>query len=207
MSALPAPGLPDPERAARYSFEPKMDGFRCLAFRTRGDKALLQSRQERSLSSFFPEIVAGLVEQLPIGTVVDGGLVICRDGRLDFTALQRRFHPSSVHAARRGVLAPASFVVFDLLALDGQDLRGMPYRTRRKRLRRLLEGARAPMALMPMTRDLVGAKAWMSQHTAAGIEGVVVKDRGHGYRPGRRSWMKVRTRTTAEAIVGAFSAR
>jgi ATP-dependent DNA ligase len=77
----------------------------------------------------------------------------------------------------------------------------MPYRKRRKRLRRLLADARPPLMLMPATRELVAAQAWIHDHTAAGVEGVVVKHREHGYRPRQRSW-KVRTRVTADAVVG-----
>jgi ATP-dependent DNA ligase len=96
----------------------------------------------------------------------------------------------------------ASLVVFDVLTLAGRDLRGLPYRKRRKRLRRLLAAAEPPLALMPATRELVGAQAWMREHAAAGVEGVVVKHREHGYRPRRRSWWKVRTHMTADAVVG-----
>jgi ATP-dependent DNA ligase len=84
--------------------------------------------------------------------------------------------------------AAASFVVFDVLAVDGRDLRGMPYRKRRKRLRRLLADARPPLMLMPATRELVAAHTWIQDHTAAGVEGVMIKHREHGYRPRQRSW-------------------
>lgn len=132
---------------------------------------------------------------------INGELVIYRDGRLDFGALQRRIHPSSTHAGRRGVRL-ATLVVFDVLAVAGQDLRGRPYWARREHLEHLLRAAVAPLAMMPATRDLAGAHAWMSEHVAAGIEGVVVKDVRRGYRPGRTVWEKVRTHTTAEAVVG-----
>ena len=87
----------------------------------------------------------------------------------------------------------ASFVVFDALTVAGQDLRGLPYRKRRKQLRRLLADAAPPLALMPATRELVGAQAWMHNHIEAGVEGVIVKHREHGYRPQRRCWWKVRS--------------
>ncbi len=139
---------------------------------------------------------------MPGGIVLDGELVVWRDGRLDFAALQRRIHPAASHAARRGQLPAATFVVFDVLAVEGVDLRGEPYRKRRKLLRQLLEDAAAPLALMPATRELAGTEAWMREHADAGIEGVVIKDRNRAYRPGRSHWAKVRTRTTAEAVVG-----
>lgn len=198
MMAKPAACLPDGER---YSYEPKLDGFRCLAFRGR-ERVVLQSRQQRWLTQYFPEVAAAVLEQLPMGTVVDGELVIYADGRCDFTALQRRIHPSAVHAARRSAVAPATLVLFDVLAVAGVDVRGEPLRRRRKQLRRLLAGARLPLALMPATRDVTAARTWMTDHMEAGVEGLVVKDRGHGYRPNRRTWAKVRTRATAEAVVG-----
>jgi ATP-dependent DNA ligase len=105
-------------------------------------------------------------------------------------------------SGRPSLALTASFVAFDILTLAGRDLRGLPYRKRRNRLRRLLADAAPPLALMPATRELGGAQAWMHNHTEAGVEGVVVKHRDHGYRPRRRCWWKVRTRTTADAVVG-----
>jgi ATP-dependent DNA ligase len=201
MTAKPTRALPAPEQAARFAFEPKFDGWRCLAFRT-PEGVLLQSRQQRPLTRYFPEVVAGIVDQLPWGTVLDGELVVYRDGRLDFAALQRRIHPSAMHAARRGAVLAATLVVFDVLAVAGQDLRARPYWARREHLEHLLRRAAAPLVLMPTTRDLAGARAWMTGHTAAGIEGVVVKDVRRGYRPDRTAWEKVRTYTTADAVVG-----
>ena len=177
-------------------FEPKLDGWRCLAFHQANGRAVLQSRQCRSLTRYFPEIVVAILEQVPAATVLDGELVVYRGGRCDFAALQRRV------CGRPGVAAAASFVAFDVLTVAGRDLRGLPYRKRRKRLRKLLADVGPPLALMPATRELAGARAWMRDHIEAGVEGVVVKHREHGYHPRRRSWFKVRTRTTADAVVG-----
>jgi ATP-dependent DNA ligase len=148
------------------------------------------------LTAYFPDIVAAVVEQVPAGTVLDGELVVYRGGRCDFAALQRRV------SSRPSLAVGASFVAFDVLAVAGRDLRSLPYRKRRKRLRRLLNDAAPPLALMPATGELGGAQAWMSDHIDAGVEGVVIKHGDHGYRPRRRCWWKVRTRTTADAIVG-----
>jgi ATP-dependent DNA ligase len=200
MTARPAPALPPPDRAELFSFEPKFDGFRCLAFRT-AEGVLLQSRQLRPLTRYFPEVAAALADQLAPGTVLDGELVVYQEGRLDVSALQRRIHPSAMHAARRGSLPPATLVVFDLLAA-GADLRARPYWARREHLEQLLRDARPPLVLTPATRDLAAAHAWLTQHAAAGIEGVVVKDVRRGYRPARTRWEKVRSRATADAIVG-----
>ncbi|GJF02056.1 ATP-dependent DNA ligase [Pseudonocardia sp. D17] len=200
MAARPAEQLPDAERAERFSFEAKLDGFRCIAFIHDGH-AVLQSRQQRSLTRYFPEITAALVDQLPDGTVLDGELVIRSGGRLDFGALQRRIHPSAMHAARRSAVTPATFVVFDVLVREHTDMRPEQYRRRRKQLRRLLDETRPPIALMPATRDLAGARAWMAEH-GGGIEGVVVKDRRRAYRPDRHAWEKIRIRSAVDAIVG-----
>jgi ATP-dependent DNA ligase len=196
MIARAAVELPDEQHSARLMFEPKLDGWRCLAFHQANGRAVLQSRQHKALTRYFPEIVVAIVEQVPAATVLDGELVVYRGGRCDFGALQRRV------GGRPGVAAAASFVAFDVLAVAGRDLRSAPYRKRRKRLRKLLADAKPPLALMPATRELTGARAWMRDHIEAGVEGVVIKHREHGYQPRRRSWFKVRTRTTADAVVG-----
>jgi hypothetical protein len=89
MTARPVAGLPEEERAGGFAFEPKFDGWRCIGFRST-DGVFLQSRQQRPLGRYFPEIAAGLAAQVPPGTVLDGELVVYRGGRLDFAALQRR---------------------------------------------------------------------------------------------------------------------
>jgi ATP-dependent DNA ligase len=127
---------------------------------------------------------------------INGELVVCRAGRLDFTALQGRL-ASPLAAA----VAPASFLAFDVLEAGGTDLRGYPYRVRRVVLEQLLGGAGPPLALVPMTTDATAARAWLTRHLDAGIEGVVAKRLDQPYRL-RSSWRKVRGRTSAEAIVG-----
>lgn len=196
MTARPAPQLPTEQHGSGYAFEPKLDGWRCLAFHRIGGGVTLQSRHQNALTAYFPEVAASIIEQVPAGTVLDGELVVYRGGRCDFAALQRRV------AGRLDLAAATSFVVFDLVTQEGRDLRGLPYRKRRKRLRRLLAAAAPPLLLMPATGELAGAQAWMGDHIDAGVEGVVVKHREHGYRPRRRCWWKVRTRATADAVVG-----
>jgi ATP-dependent DNA ligase len=196
MLARTATRLPDRQHSGGYMFEPKLDGWRCLAFHQSGGHVALQSRQHKPLTAYFPEITTAVQAQVPAGTVLDGELVVYRGGRCDFAALQARV------TGRADPTCAASYVVFDVLAVDGRDLRGLPYRQRRKQLRRLLTPAGPPLLLMPATRELVGAHAWLHEHAAAGVEGVVVKHREHGYRPRRRSWWKVRTHITADAVVG-----
>ena len=137
MVAVRADALPG-DRPGGWAFEPKFDGFRCVAFRT-VDAVVLQSRQQRPLGGYFPEILTALSE-LPVGVVLDGELVICRDGRLDFAALQQRIHPSASRARDLSVAWPATYVVFDLLARRGKDLRSRPYTTRRAELEKLAHG-------------------------------------------------------------------
>jgi ATP dependent DNA ligase-like protein len=197
MTARPVPALPDERQGSSYNFEPKFDGWRCLACHRANGRVALQSRHQKSLTTYFPEIATAVAAQVPAASVLDGELVVYHDGRCDFAALQRRI------TGRRSLASPVTFVAFDLLALAGRDLRGLPYRRRRKRLRRLLDGATPPLALTPATRERVAAQAWLRDYAAVGIEGVVIKHRQHGYRPGRRSsWWKVRSRTTADAVVG-----
>jgi len=143
----------------RWAFEPKWDGFRCIAFRG-PERAVLQSRQQRPLPRYFPEI-AGAVSELDREVVVDGELVVWHEGRLDFAALQQRIHPADARARQLSIVRPASYIVFDLLARDGVDLRPLPYRKRRKKLEKLLSH-RLPhgLVLMPMSTDRAVAQAW-----------------------------------------------
>jgi len=175
----------------RWSYEAKFDGYRCIALRH--NRVQLQSRQFRPLSDAFPDVTEA-VSVLPAGTVVDGELVVMVDGRADFAALQRR-------ATTRRVEALAMLAVFDLLAHRGVDLRPLPYRERRVRLEQILGGQHAGLCLVPITRVRLAASAWMG-HGDRGVEGVVAKRRDQGYLPGRNSWLKVRAKSTSEAVVG-----
>jgi ATP-dependent DNA ligase len=169
-----------------------------LAFRLPGT-ARLQSRHQRSLTSCFPEVCAAVVEQLPSGTVVDGELTVVDQGRFDFPALLRRL--SSSRSSGKG--PPASYVVFDVLAIGGEDVRHHPYLERRMWLLDLLAGASPPLATIPMTTDATAARVWLSDHLTAGVEGVVAKRLDHAYLPHLRSWKKVRARSAVDAVVVA----
>lgn len=191
MVARAASAIPDD---GRHALEPKFDGARCIAFHT-GARVRLQSRQQRALRA-FPDVAAAVAAQVPAGTVLDGELLVLTGARGDFAALQRRL--ASGHANE-----PAWLVAFDLLADRGQDVRGLPYTERRRRLERLLTSARDGLTLAPMTVHVEGARTWLSEQTAGrGIEGVVAKRLDHGYRPGLRSWVKVKTRMSVEGVVG-----
>src|SRR3954451_19627719 len=135
---------------AGWIFEPKWDGFRALVFRD-GDEILLQSRDEKSLNRYFPELCEVLRARLPERCVLDGEIVVARGDCLDFEALQLRIHPA---ASRVNLLAkeiPASIVFFDLLAEGDRDLRGAPFRERRAELEARLSGAPPPVHVTPAT--------------------------------------------------------
>ena len=123
-----------------WQFEPKWDGFRTLVFRD-GDEVLLQSRDERPMNRYFPELVAPLARALPERCVVDGEIVIVGDGGLDFEALLLRIHPAASRVKLLSETSPASFVAWDLLALGDEDLREAPLAVRRERLEQALARA------------------------------------------------------------------
>lgn len=194
MIASPAGELPG-GLDGRWAYEPKLDGFRAVAFRDGRGGVRLQSRQQRDLTRYFPDVVEGLADQLDGDVVLDGEIVVARQGRCDFAALQRRLSSGAAGGPA------ACLVAFDILAVDGCDLRVVPYRERRERLVELLVAARPPLALTPMTLNRAAAGAWLAP--AAGVEGIVAKRTDHAYRPARRtSWRKIRIRATEEAIVG-----
>src|ERR1700677_4602026 len=116
-----------------WIFEPKWDGFRALIFRD-GDEILIQSRDEKSLNRYFPEVIEPLRTQLPARCALDGEIVIASHGALDFEALQMRIHPAASRVKLLSQETPASIVFFDLLCLDDRDLRHEPFQNRRPAL-------------------------------------------------------------------------
>src|SRR5438445_2981608 len=119
-------------------YEPKWDGFRCIVFRD-GDDVELGSRNERPLTRYFPDIVEAVKKALPERCVVDGEIVISREGRLDFEALQLRLHPAESRVRKLAAEMPAEFVAFDLLSLDDDDLTSTPFGERRALLEQRLQ--------------------------------------------------------------------
>ncbi|MER6900869.1 ATP-dependent DNA ligase, partial [Amycolatopsis sp. NPDC000740] len=133
MLAKPAKAIPD---SGGLLFEPKWDGFRCLVFRD-GDEITLQSRAEKPLNRYFPEVLAALRESLPERVVLDGELVVARDGKLDFDALTERIHPAESRVQLLAEQSPAQFVAFDVLALGDESFVDEPTSARRERLEAL----------------------------------------------------------------------
>jgi ATP-dependent DNA ligase len=164
-------------------YEPKWDGFRCLVFRD-GDELFLQSRNGKPLDRYFPELQRPLREQLPARCVVDGELVVPRDGILDFDALSERIHPADSRVVQLAASTPARFVAFDLLALGDDDLTGEPMSSRRARARGGVRGVRPPVHLSPATDDADVAADWFTRFEGAGLDGVIAKPLSGPYTPG-----------------------
>src|SRR6266481_6398048 len=151
-----------------WIFEPKWDGFRALVFRE-GDEILIQSRDEKSLNRYFPELLEPLRSQLPARCVLDGEIVVARNGALDFDALQLRIHPAASRVRLLSQETPASIVFFDLLGEGDRDLRGVAFQTRRQRLDTLLESAAPPIHLTPATSERSIAADWFRRFEGAGL--------------------------------------
>ncbi len=193
----------DVPAGAGWLYEPKWDGFRAIAFRG-ADDVFIQSRDLRPLDRYFPELHEAFLSELPDGCVVDGEIVIATPGGLDFDALQLRLHPAASRVARLAAETPAEFVAFDLLAVDGTDIRGEPQHERRARLEALVGSGLSSIHLTPMTRDRGVALEWLARFEGAGLDGVVAKAADGAYLPGKRAMIKVKHARTAECVVGGF---
>jgi ATP-dependent DNA ligase len=189
--------------AGAFLYEPKWDGFRAIVFRGRSD-VLIQSRDLRPLDRYFPELHGALAAALPEGCVLDGEIVIATPRGLDFDALQLRLHPAASRVAKLAAQTPASFVAFDLLAMDGRDRRDAPQRERRERLEAALATSAPPIHLTPMTRDPLVAREWLSRFEGAGLDGVIAKPEDAPYAPGKRAMIKVKHVRSADCVVAGF---
>ncbi|WP_436528492.1 ATP-dependent DNA ligase [Actinoplanes sp. HUAS TT8] len=203
MRAAPVRDLLEPHTRGTPQYEVKMDGWRCIAF-VDDQQVYLQSRQSRRLDAYFPDLCAHLRTALLPNVVLDGELVIWNqvEGRTSFSALQRRV------TAGRGLHAevtknPATYVVFDLLQLDGVELVDRSLLERRLLLEELVTDVPGLM-LCPATRDPEEARAWFHDYAVTGAEGLVIKDLSSRYRSRGRSWWKWRRRTSTEALVGGI---
>src|ERR1700704_6536111 len=155
-----------------WMFEPKWDGFRTLVFRDE-DEVLLQSRDAKSLNRYFPELLDALHKQLPARCVLDGEIVVAKNGSLDFDALQLRIHPAASRVKLLSREIPASIVFFDLLSEGDRDLRSMAFEDRRSILESLLSSVGPPLHLTPATRESSIAADWFRRFEGAGLDGVV----------------------------------
>jgi ATP-dependent DNA ligase len=186
-----------------FLYEPKWDGFRAIVFRHRSE-LFIQSRDLRPLDRYFPELREALLANLPLDCVVDGEIVIPTPHGLDFDALQLRLHPAASRVAKLAKDVPSAFVAFDVLAVEGRDVRSLPQSDRRTLLERALSNVSPPIHVTPMTRDRVQASDWLSRFEGAGLDGVIAKPEHGTYEPGKRAMIKVKHARTADCVVGGF---
>jgi ATP-dependent DNA ligase len=188
-----------------WQYEPKWDGFRCLAFRD-GDGVELQSKSAQSLTRYFPEIVDGLRAIKAPRFVMDGELVLPVDGSLSFDDLLQRIHPAESRVRKLAAQTPAIFIVFDLLADEsGKALTALTLAERRKRLEQFAKKYfRGPLRLSPVTNDPGEAKRWF-RGGGANLDGVIAKRMDLAYQSGQRNGMqKIKAFRTADCVVGGF---
>ncbi|GAA3184094.1 MULTISPECIES: ATP-dependent DNA ligase [Streptomyces] len=181
-------------------YEAKWDGFRAIVFRD-GDEIELGSRSGKPLTRYFPEVVEALRAQVPRRCVLDGEIVIAREGRLDFDALLERIHPADSRVRHLAEVTPASFVAFDVLALGDASLMPEPQQARRTALVAALREADAPVFTAPATTDTELAREWFERFEGAGLDGIVAKPPQSPYRPGERVMTKVKHERTADCVV------
>jgi ATP-dependent DNA ligase len=186
-----------------WIFEPKWDGFRALVFRD-GDEILIQSRDEKSLNRYFPELPESLRAQLPDRCVLDGEIVVAKNDALDFDALQLRIHPAASRVKLLSKEIPASMVFFDLLAVGDRDLRDTAFKDRRKMLESSLSFVAPPLHLTPATSELSTAQDWFRRFEGAGLDGVVAKPVSGIYESNKRVMLKVKHERECDCVVAGF---
>jgi ATP-dependent DNA ligase len=200
MEALLADRLPDGDG---WQYEPKWDGFRCIAVRDGGD-VRMWSKSGKMLDRYFPEIAAMLGRLRTRLFTIDGELVIQLGDEQSFEALQARLHPAESRVRRLASETPAQFIAFDLLALGKASLIGKPLAKRRAALEKMLAKEKEPaLILSPETDDRDEAAGWLERSGGA-LDGVVAKRLGDPYRPGDRAMVKVKVRRTADCVIGGF---
>lgn len=184
-------------------YEAKWDGFRAIVFRD-GDEVELGSRTGKPLTRYFPEVAAALRERLPQRCVMDGEIVVAREGHLDFDALTERIHPADSRVRTLAERTPASFVAFDVLALGDESLLDVPQSGRRELLTRALEGVTPPVHVAPATTDIEVARGWFEQYEGAGLDGVIAKPLNLRYRQDERVMFKIKHERTADVVVAGY---
>ena len=204
MEARSADVLPD--SAGCWQYEPKWDGFRCLAFKA-GSVVELRAKSGKPLGRYFPEVVAYLAAIEAAHFVIDGELVIEVEGQFSFDALQARLHPAESRIRKLAAETPAQLFLFDILVTpDGRNLLEAPLSQRWSTLATFADAAAAPgkLVLSPMTRDRETAERWLREAGRGSIDGVVAKRLDGPYEPGQRTMVKVKPHRTVDCVVGGF---
>ena len=203
MEALPAVDLPS---GKNWQYEPKWDGFRCVAFRD-GAHVDLQSKSGKPLTRYFPELADVLSKASASKFVLDGEIVIPVDGQLSFDDLLMRIHPAASRVKKLSEETPCAYIVFDLLVNEkGAPLAGEPLKERREELERFCKKffrGESMVHLSPVTDDLAMARKWF--HMGVGLDGIVAKHTDLPYQTGERTGMqKIKKQRTADCVVGGF---
>ncbi|MEQ1770155.1 MAG: ATP-dependent DNA ligase [Devosia sp.] len=186
-----------------WQFEPKWDGFRCIAVRRGADVALF-AKSGKVLHRYFPEIVAALGDLKADNFVLDGELIVPNEQRVDFDVLQQRLHPADSRITKLSVETPALLVLFDALEVGGKALTDEPLNKRRTALDAFVKANPSPiLRLSPFTLKAEEAEHWLS-HGASSLDGVVAKRVDGAYQPGVRAMLKVKNIRTADCVVGGF---
>jgi ATP-dependent DNA ligase len=192
-----------PPDGADVLYEPKWDGFRCIVFRD-GDDLDLQSRNQKPLLRYFPELREPFLAQLPDRVVLDGELVVTDERGINFDALQLRQHPADSRVQKLSKEIPASYVVFDVLAVDNTSFLDTPFKERRATIEKMLKKAKPPLYLTPATTDRTVAADWFERFEGAGFDGLVAKPLDGIYEPGKRTLIKVKHERTCDCVVGGY---
>ena len=203
MLAKSVPAVPEPDAVdGGYVYEPKWDGFRAIVYRD-GDEVRLDSRNARPMDRYFPEVVEAVRAALPPRCVVDGEIVVARDGRLEFEVLQQRIHPAASRVRLLAEQTPAALVVFDVLALGDEDLTRAPLARRQEVLDSLgLDGP--AVHATPRTRDVAVAREWFDTFEGAGLDGVVAKPLDGTYQPNKRAMLKIKHGREADVVLAGY---
>ncbi|MEJ1161493.1 ATP-dependent DNA ligase [Prosthecomicrobium sp. N25] len=201
MEARLVDGLPEGDG---WRFEPKWDGFRCLAFKD-GDTVELLGKSGKPLGRYFPEIVEACRRVRPDRFVLDGELIVPAGETLSFEALEARLHPAASRVARLSRETPARMMLFDCLMMDGTPTVADAYTSRRAALDRLVAAfaGEPAFAVSPYTEDRPTAARWLAGVGGA-LDGVVAKRLDEPYRPGERAMVKVKRHRSADCVVGGF---
>ena len=201
MEARSVDAIPE---GPEWQYEPKWDGFRCIAFRD-CDAITLQSKAGKPLTRYFPDVVASVRAIEARRCVLDGEIVVPQDGAFSFDALLQRIHPAKSRIEKLARETPALLIAFDLLAdAEGRALLAMPLRERRPRLEAFAAHFRTGVRLSPATTRLSAAKGWLNR-VGTTLDGIIAKRIDMTYRSGERDGMqKIKHRKTADCVVGGF---